>query len=331
MASQRSSSREQEGSSESSIGEEVKGSEEEVKRSEEDVVDLKVSGDGKIVSPESRRRKAIKAKNENNLSLSMSIHDNEGIAKEKHKKGADFLKSIIYGGLDGIMTCFAVVTGATGADLGDQVILILGIAALISNAIAMGIADFISDKAENDYALAEKKREEWEYKNYPKGEIDEMIQLYEDKGMQLEDAQELVKELSKYKEIFIDTMMVEEVGVMPPDPSANPAKNGCVTALSFIVCGIFPLFPFIVGVGIKSDFWHLFIASCVLTGVVMFVLGAVTSIFTILSWWKGGLYMLVVGAVGAAASFLIGWGINIAIGPENATVTTICNCNSTFT
>jgi len=276
------------------------------------------------MSSEERKKKVRKAASDNNIPLSMSIHQNIGVAKEKHKKGADFVKSIIYGGLDGIMTCFAVVTAAAGANLGDQVILILGIANLISNAISMGIADFISGKAENDYALAEKRREEWEYDNYPKGEIDEMIEIYEQKGMQLEDAKKLVEELSKYKHVFIDTMLVEEVGVMPPDPDDNPAKNGGVTALSFIVCGIFPLFPFMVGIGIQADFWNLFIASCVLTGAIMFVLGAVTSIFTILPWYKGGLYMLVVGALGAAASYLIGWGIDGAVG--STTPPHICNC-----
>jgi len=277
----------------------------------------------------SKTKQAKKAFESNDTQLSMEIHDakgTEGFAKEKHKKGADFLKSIIYGGLDGIMTTFAVVTATAGATLGSQVVLVLGISNLIANAISMGVGDFISDKAESDHARAERLREKWEYDNFPKGEIDEMIELYEKKGMQVEHAKELVAALLKHEDIFIDTMMVEELGIVPPDPSDSPAKSGLVTATSFIVCGIIPLIPFIIGSAVHTQFEVLFGVSCALVGVVMFGLGAVTSIFTILPWWKGGLYMLVIGALGAIASYLIGWGIGEAVGSSSSPPPPVCNC-----
>jgi len=155
-----------------------------------------------------------------------------------------------------------------------------------------------------------------------------MIAIYEKKGMQLEHAKQLVAALVKHKEIFIDTMMVEELGIMPPDPDDSPAKQGCVTFIAFIVCGIIPLIPFMIGAGIEDEkFWVLFGVSCALVGVVMFGLGAITSIFTILSWYKGGLYMFFVGALGAVASYLIGWGVGNIVGSGTPTAPPpICNC-----
>jgi len=271
-----------------------------------------------------------KAYKEQDATTSMELHlqkAEEGTAaKEKHKKGADYLKSIIYGGLDGIMTTFAVVTAAAGAKLGSQVVLILGISNLISNAISMGVGDFISEKAENDHALAERKREKWEYENYPKGEIDEMIELYEKKGMKVEHAKQLVAALIKHEDIFIDTMMVEELGIVPPDPGDinTPAKMGAVTALSFVGCGIIPLIPFMIGSGVNASFWVLFGISCALVAVVMFGLGAITSFFTILTWYRGGINMLIVGAFGAGASYLIGWLVGFLVGTTSAPPT--CSC-----
>jgi len=265
-----------------------------------------------------RSKLAKKAYEGKDAALSMEIHSKgvgDGIAKEKHKKGADYLKSIIYGGLDGIMTTFAVVAGAAGANLGSNVVLIMGFANLIADGISMGVGDFISGKAEIDYSRAEKRREEWEYDNYPKGEIDEMVEIYHEKGMSLEDAKELVAALNKHRTIFIETMMVEELGIMAPDPSESPAKHGFVTFISFCLNGIVPLIPFMIGAAFaNANFWTLFIITCVLVGIVMFALGAITSRFTILSWYKGGFYMFIVGAIAAAASYLIGWGVGQIVG-----------------
>jgi len=277
------------------------------------------TGDNKI----SKLKKAKKAYENQDSALSMEVHEKKDLAKEKHKKGADYLKSIIYGGLDGIMTGFSIVTAAAGATLGIPVIIILGIANLIADGIAMGVGDFISGKAEIDYALAEKKREEWEYENYPKGEIDEMIEIYKEKGMKIEDAKDLVAALLKHKDNFINTMMVEELGVMNPDPNESPAKHGGVTFISFVIYGFVPLIPFMIGTAVPTQFWTLFGISCALVGVVLFALGAVTSIFTILPWYKGGFYIFAVGFLAAVASYLIGWGVGTIV-PSSPTPS--CNC-----
>ena len=62
-----------------------------------------------------------------------------------------YLKSIIYGGLDGIVTTFAVVAGVAGASLNSNIILILGLANLIGDGISMAIGDYLSSKAYIEY------------------------------------------------------------------------------------------------------------------------------------------------------------------------------------
>ena len=76
----------------------------------------------------------------------------------------------MYGGLDGIITTFAVVAGVAGASLSSGVVLILGFANLIADGLSMAIGDYLSTKAENEYNKAERAREKWEVENYPEGE-----------------------------------------------------------------------------------------------------------------------------------------------------------------
>jgi DNA damage-binding protein 1 len=305
---------------------------EEVIRTDSSGGSTEESSEKSAESANKRAKKARKAFEGRDADLSKNIHDNSnaGVAKEKHKKGADYLKSIVYGGIDGIMTAFSIITAAAGAILGIKVILILGLANLTADGIGMGVSDFISEKAEIDHAKAEKKREEWEYDNFPKGEIDEMIQIYKDKGMRMEDAKALVEALTKHRDTFIGTMMVEELGVMNPDPDDNPVIDGCITFGSFILNGIIPLIPFMIGVAVASDFWVLFGVSCVLVGILMFILGAFTSLFSLLSWWKGGGYMFVVGVVGSVASYLIGWGISSSIPVSTPIINCNCSINGTL-
>jgi len=79
-----------------------------------------------------------------------------------------------------------------------------------------------------------------------------------------------------------------------------------------------------IGAGlVDPNFWILFGVSCALVGIIMFALGAITSIFTILSWYEGGFYMFIVGAIGAIASYLIGWGVGTIV-PSSPIHS--CNC-----
>ena len=61
---------------------------------------------------------------------------------------AKYIKSIVYGGLDGIITTFAIVAGVAGASLGAKIILILGFTNLIADGISMAAGDYLSTKSE---------------------------------------------------------------------------------------------------------------------------------------------------------------------------------------
>ena len=50
--------------------------------------------------------------------------------------------------LDGIITTYAVIIGSYGANLGEKVILILGISTMIADAFSMAMGDYLSTKAE---------------------------------------------------------------------------------------------------------------------------------------------------------------------------------------
>jgi VIT1/CCC1 family predicted Fe2+/Mn2+ transporter len=69
----------------------------------------------------------------------------------------EYLSQFVYGGIDGTVTTFAVVAGATGAQLSAGVVIILGFANLIADGFSMGVGSYLSSKSEID--LKRKKGE----------------------------------------------------------------------------------------------------------------------------------------------------------------------------
>ena len=58
---------------------------------------------------------------------------------QTHKFERKYLSEFVYGGIDGIVTTFAVVAGAVGASLSSGIILILGFANLFADGFSMEI------------------------------------------------------------------------------------------------------------------------------------------------------------------------------------------------
>ncbi len=65
---------------------------------------------------------------------------------ETHNSLGDYLKGMVFGGLDGILTSFAIVAGAAGGNLQWEVVLVLGFSNILADAISMGVGEYLSSK-----------------------------------------------------------------------------------------------------------------------------------------------------------------------------------------
>ena len=241
------------------------------------------------------------------------FHDKRHEGKENveaHQEEGGSLKSVIFGGLDGILTSFAIVSGAAGGNLSTQVILVLGFSNIFADALSMGVGEFLSSKAENEWILSERNREAWEMENYPEGEIEEMVDIYVERGMDRADAMQVITTMSKYKEFFVDVMMAEELQLQVPDEDheMEAMKEGVVMFCSFAFFGAMPLLGYAI---FPASFPHwgeadLFAAACVITGVVLFLMGCVKSIFSTSRWYLCGLETLLLGGACATVAFTLG-------------------------
>ena len=230
------------------------------------------------------------------------------VAEHSHQNGGQYIKSSVYGGLDGIITTFAVVAGVAGASLSTSTVLILGFANLIADGLSMAVGDYLSTKAEIEYAENERKREEWEVENYPQGEKKEMVQAYMNRGYSEKDAEGLISIIAKNKKAWVDIMMVEELRILQTDES--PTRNAIVTFISFVIFGFVPLFAYVIGANIPFIAQNTFMVASALTGATLFLLGALKVKITGANWLRSGTEMLMVGGIAAIAAYGIGFYIS---------------------
>ena len=210
----------------------------------------------------------------------------------------NYLRDLIYGGIDGSVTTFAIVTGVVGAHLSPAIILILGFANLVADGFSMAASNFLGTKAEHDDMKHIEAIEQRHINLAPEGEREEVRQIFAGKGFEGDDLNRVVELITADRHRWVRTMLTEEYGL--PAQARSPWLAAMSTFSAFIVCGLVPLIPFLLGT--SEPLW----ASIFLTGAVFFVIGSVKSSWSTVSWWRSGVSTLLVGGAAAALAYAIG-------------------------
>lgn len=242
------------------------------------------------------------------VAASAKAHSAQAIAAATEEHGGtshQYIGDMVYGGLDGIVTTFAIVSGVAGASLGSGVILVLGLANLLADGFSMAAGAFLALKSELEYYDREREREDWEVKHFPEGERAELIEIYRAKGYSDHDAETLVEIQAKDEEIWIDEMMIQELGMLRDE--RKPILSALATLGSFIVAGSVPLLVYLIGLFAPIDSRTSFVVAACLSAAALFSLGAAKVLITGRSWFRSGWEMLGIGGLAAGVAYLVGY------------------------
>jgi len=210
----------------------------------------------------------------------------------------NYLRDWIYGGIDGSVTTFAVVSGVVGAQLSPWIILILGFANLFADGFSMAASNFLGTKAELDDWHRLEAIENRHIDLAPEGEREEIRQIFKLKGFDGDDLERIVDLVTSDRKRWVQTMLTEEYGL--PHEVRSPWIAAISTFTAFVVCGLVPLLPYLAGA-------HQSLAiSMFMTGTVFFAIGSAKSKWSTTSWWQSGLITLLVGAIAASLAYATG-------------------------
>ena len=197
------------------------------------------------------------------------------LAEHRISPVQDYIRQIVFGGIDGIVTTFAVVAGFAGlaaegtAEVGLAAVLLFGLANLLADATSMGLGEFLSARSEQDVYRAVRAKERSEIDTNPEAELAETAEILGSHGVNEKDAAEMAAILLRNPEMMADFMMQYEIG-LADTTDERPWLNGLVTFGSFILMGAIPLLPyFAAGAGT-----NVFLVSCTATFAALVGLGA---------------------------------------------------------
>lgn len=215
---------------------------------------------------------------------------------------SSYLRDFVYGGIDGAVTTFAIVSGVVGAKLSPNVVIILGLANLLADGFSMAASNFSGTRAEHHELDLVRKMEERQIRVHPEGEREEIRQIYARKGFDGEDLERVVETITSDPELWVRTMIQEEYGMAAE--LRSPWRAAISTMAAFVACGAVPLLPFLFGLE-SAAVWSL-----AATAIVFFAIGSAKARWSVIAWWRSGLETLAIGSIAAG----IAWGIGALLG-----------------
>lgn len=234
-------------------------------------------------------------------------------AEESHRQSpvAEYFKEVVYGGVDGTVTTFAIVSGFSGAALSSNttaelsfaIVLLFGLANLFADAVSMGLGNFLSVRSEQDQYRIMRRREQALIRADPAAERAETVAIMMEKGFTKADAATLAALYEKNEDYWLDFMMGSEYRMSDPR-GHNPFLTGFTTFAAFLCFGAIPILPFLFLADESSS--AIFQISSAGTLLALILLGFLKWRIVGTDLARSVAEIVVVGSAAAVIAFLVG-------------------------
>jgi VIT1/CCC1 family predicted Fe2+/Mn2+ transporter len=215
----------------------------------------------------------------------------------------------VLGANDGLVSNLSLVMGVVGANFTPRTILATGFAGLLAGACSMAMGEWLSVNSSRELYQNQIAMEASELAAVPEEEKEELILIYQAKGLSEDEARRLADRLMADKSTALDTLVREELGIDPEELGGSAWAAAATSFLLFSFGAIIPVFPFFALSGTPAV-----ICSLILSGLAMAAIGAGTTLFTGRAVTFSALRQLAIGMAAAGITFALGRLIGVSIG-----------------
>ena len=150
----------------------------------------------------------------------------------------NWLRAGVLGANDGIVSIAALVVGVAAATTDNAAILLTGIAGVAAGAISMALGEYVSVSSQKDSEKAWVNKERRELEQFPEEELEELVALYEAKGLKPATARTVAVEMTEKN--ALKTHLEVELGINEEELT-NPLHAAISSAISFLAGALLPL------------------------------------------------------------------------------------------
>ncbi len=162
------------------------------------------------------------------------MHANE--VHRSHRTG--WLRAAVLGANDGIVSTASLVLGVAAADATRGGVLTAGIAGLVAGAMSMAAGEYVSVHSQKDAEDADLDRERRELDDDPDFELEELTQVYVERGVDLELAETVAEQLMAHDALGAHAR--DELGIIER-ATARPVQAALASGATFAVGAAIPL------------------------------------------------------------------------------------------
>jgi VIT1/CCC1 family predicted Fe2+/Mn2+ transporter len=222
--------------------------------------------------------------------------------------GGNALRAAVLGANDGLVSNLSLVMGVVGADFAPRTILATGVAGLLAGACSMAMGEWLSVNSSRELYQNQIAMEASELAEVPEEEKEELVLIYQAKGLSEDEARRLADRLMADKNTALDTLAREELGIDPEELGGSAWAAAATSFLLFSFGAIIPVVPFLALAGTPAV-----IGSLVLSGLAMAGIGAGTTLFTGRPVIFSALRQLAIGLAAAGITFAVGRLIGVSL------------------
>lgn len=223
--------------------------------------------------------------------------------------GGNALRAAVLGASDGLLSNFSLLTGVAGASASPGTILLAGVAGLLAGGISMALGEWISVQSSRELYMRQLETEQDEISTAPKEELEELVLIYQARGLDETSARSLAGQIMSDKDSAIETLAREELGIDPEELGGSAWEAALTSFVLFAAGAVIPVLPYIFFKGLPAV-----TVSAGMSGLGLFFIGASITLFTGRSVIYSGLRQVGIGLSAAAVTFLVGRLLGVAIG-----------------
>jgi vacuolar iron transporter family protein len=167
----------------------------------------------------------------------MSIEDVKArnIHHKIHKSG--WLRAAVLGSNDGLVATASLMIGVAAATTNKGFLVTAGLAGIIAGSMSMGVGEYISVSSQTDIEEADRQMEIEHLALDPAGELEELIQIYIERGLDRDLATKVAKTMTEKDALAAH--LRDELGQFE-HTKARPIQAAVASLFSYIAGGVIP-------------------------------------------------------------------------------------------